>query len=598
MKKEEAVLTRSPLFTMILIGLCLLLMGFGMYSQALKGGFIWDEQFLVVNNSYIKGWPNIRDIFMKDVGAGAGVETNFYRPLQTISYALDHAVWGLNPLGYHITNILLHCIAAFCIYALLYILFGQWAVSLLAAVLFLVHPIHTSTVAYIASRADLLAAVFILICIISYVRRVSERTRFNGICFTLSYIFALLSKEYSLIIPALLLLYSFSAKKKLLRKECVLLAFISAIYAALRLTALRFPLAALDMPPSTTLLERLPGFFVALAEYIRLLVLPFHLHMAYEYRLFSFTDEKAMMGAAIFFFALWLALRTKNRRQIVSFSILWFFTALLPVSNLLQVNAYMSEHWLYIPSIGFFLIAAYAIMRLYEAKKRRWISVACLCVIFVYFSALTFRQNSYWHDKITFNLKTLRYSPSSPKIYNNLCEAYKDNGDIARAIVACQTAISLKADFIPAYYNLADCYVRAGNSRQAQEAYEKLVAYKADEPLAYFELGLLHEKKGEFQAAMQEYRRALAIDREYLQAYNNLAALYAEGGNTDEAIRLWNIAVEKDPGFAVAHFNLAVFYFQKKQYILAVKHCDAVISLGHNVDPAFLELLKPYRSQK
>jgi len=90
----------------------IIILGFVAYFNSLKGEFIWDEDFLIINNTYIKSWSDIKEIFTEDVGAGGGVRSNFYRPLQQITYMLDYSVWKLNVVGFHLTNTLLHIFVA------------------------------------------------------------------------------------------------------------------------------------------------------------------------------------------------------------------------------------------------------------------------------------------------------------------------------------------------------------------------------------------------------------------------------------------------------------------------------------------------------
>ena len=168
------------------------------------------------------------------------------------------------------------------------------------------------------------------------------------------YSLALLSRESALVLPLLILLYHYFFRKKINSVIFMPVCGLAFLYGVLRVTLLRNLLS--EMEYSSTLLQRLPGFFVAVTNYLRLLVAPFNMHMEYGNKEFAFTNPQAILGIIIFASLLAVAVKQKEKRPVFSFSVLWFFVALLPASNIFPINAYMAEHWLYIPSIGFFMI--------------------------------------------------------------------------------------------------------------------------------------------------------------------------------------------------------------------------------------------------
>jgi len=342
---------KSILFSIVLI----IILGFTVYGNSLNGKFIWDDEFLIEKNKYIKSWSSIPLIFSEDIGRGGGKEYSFYRPLQMTTYMIDYSLWKLNPKGYHLTNILLHIFVALSIYWLMNIILNNNLLSLLTAVFYVIHPIHTEAVTYISGRADPLALLFMLLCFVFYIKNPPKGIGVY-LLMVLSYVLALLSRENSLILPVLLLLYCYSFKKKLKVKEFFSLVGIACIYVLFRVTVLKAMLT--HEAHTTTLFQRLPGFFVAVTDYARLLFLPLKLHMEYGNVLFPWGNLKAILGVIILFALLLYAFKRRKDDNLVFFSISWFFVALLPVSNLYPINAYMAEHWLYVPSIGFFLIAA------------------------------------------------------------------------------------------------------------------------------------------------------------------------------------------------------------------------------------------------
>lgn len=594
----------------------IIILGFVIYANSLNGKFIWDDEFLIKDNTYIKDWQKIPKLF---------TPTTFYRPLQMVTYTMDYFLWGLNVKGYHIGNILVHILVGLCIFWLINILFNNRILSFLTSILFLVHPIHTETVAYISGRADSLSVLFIFLCFIFYIKQKTLNRIDIYILILLSYTFAILSKESSLILPVLLLLYHYSFKTKIRLREFSSILTITIIYIVLRITLWK---SLLPDKSVTTLFQRLPGFFVAIASYIRLLLFPFGLHMEYGWRLFKFTHPQAILGAAALLLFLFYAFIKRNNR-IVFFSMAWFLGALLPVSNLFPINAYMAEHWLYLPSIGFFLILANWLYSIYKTKKNIVLVGIPVTIYIIFYSCLTIKQNEYWKEPITFYKRTLKYVSDSPRIYYNLGNAYSDIGNKLEAINQYQKAIKINPRIALVYYNLGNVYSDIGNKLEAIKQYQKAIelnpnyadAYnnlcntcidinKNKEAIqlckkaiqlnpamakAYYNLGNAYANIGKKEEAIEANQKAIEIDQNYVEAYNNLAAMYAEIGKIDEAIELWNKIVQPNPDFAIAHLNLAVFYFYKKQYDLAIKHCDKTVELGYPVDAKLLKRLKPYR---
>lgn len=603
----------------------IIILGAVAYLNSLGGEFIWDDHAFVEQNAYIKDWSRIKDIFAGNVGEGAGKDSDVYRPLQIFTYLIDHSLWGLNPVGYHFTNVLLHLAHAALVYWLILVLFGSSLLSLLTAALFVAHPAHTEAVSYISGRGDLLSGLFMLLCLVAYVKDRDSGRFWQRFLMYLSYALAILSKENALALPLLLLLYHFSFRKKI--KLAVFLPFIgtTVVYLLLRsgeLTSL--------YPGTGALFRRLPGFFVAIASYIRILFLPVSLHMEHGNGIFRPTDPMAVCGLLLFILLVIYALKGRESRPLLSFSILWFFIALSPTNSVFPPAAFfMAEHWLYFPSIGFFLILAKAAVFLYNRNRKARLAAAAImaCGIFLLASS-TARQNNYWGREIPFYETTLKYAPDSAQVHNNLASVYAAGSRKGKAIEHYRRAISINPKTASAYYGLAIAYSEAGEKEEAALYYNKAIESQPDykeaylglcqmyaedkDPQAqasckkaveiaprnsgaYYNLGDAYYNAGDRQASMEAMRKAIEIDPGNVAAYNNLASVYTEVGRVSEALALWEKAAKISPDFAIAHFNLAVFYFKEKNYALAIKHCDRVLELGHKVDPEFLKLLEPYR---
>ncbi|MFC1509724.1 tetratricopeptide repeat protein [Candidatus Omnitrophota bacterium] len=578
----------------LLIAITLILsLGLAVYANSLDGKFIWDDEFLVEKNEYIKDSSNITKVFTENITVLGQRKWHFYRPLQILSYMVDYSFWKLDVRGYHLTNILLHILVALGIYWLISILFGDRLLSFFTSIFFIAHPIHAGPVSYISARANSMVAFFILLTIIFYIKSLHTKKPTMFFSMILSYIACLLSRELALILPAILLLYHYIFKKKIRPKEFLSILAITFVYILLRLTVLK---AFLVHPAiSTTLFERLPGFFVAITSYIRLLILPINLHMEYGMKLFSLTDPRVTIGLILLVLPLIYGFRKEKSNNLMLFSVLWFFIVLLPVSNLYPVNAYMSEGWLYVPSIGFFLLLAKGLSSLYRTEKLRILAIVLTIALLSFYSGRTIKENTYWKEPIAFYERILKYAPDSSRAHYNLGKIYYDIGNKEKAISAYKKAIEINPYHAKAYNNLGGAYYHLGKIKEAIPVLEKAIKLNPDYVKAYSNLASAYYSTGKKEESIAMFKKAIEINPGYIDAYYNLGVAYKNIGDNEEAIATYKKLLEINPNYVEAYFDLSVIYFHEKQYGLAIKYCDRIIKLGFKVSPEFLENLRPYR---
>ncbi len=459
-------------------------LGFLIYSSALGGAFLFDDAALVRDNPFIKSFSQLPKLFTENIWAGVGIEYFFYRPLQMVTYLIDHALWGMDPKGYHLTSIAVHVLTAWAMFCLVWLLFANRWLAFLTALFFVVHPVHTEAVTYIAGRADPLVALFMLLTLGLYVKLGERKDAKLLLLLAVSYALALLSKEYALILPALALVYHLALKKKVNWPAVVTLGAVFAAYLALRTLVLHS--AAQRSSAPGTFGERLPGVFISIASYLRLLVAPINLHMEYGSRVYSFDEPAAGLGliltAALFIYAF-----IKRRSEpLIYFSVLWFFVALVPVSNLFPLNATMAEHWLYLPSLGFFLLLAYFLDRLYRSGRARNLSLALIVGVVGVNAYLTFRQNDYWKDSVTFYSRTLKHNSQGARMYNNLGSEYNEMGRREEAIEMFKKALDNNPSFAAAHENLAIAYYYTNRYALAVQHFDKAITlgYPVNQDLA------------------------------------------------------------------------------------------------------------------
>ncbi|MDD5449446.1 MAG: tetratricopeptide repeat protein [Candidatus Omnitrophica bacterium] len=558
--KEETKTPARPFDkTIVLLSVALIIiLGLAVYANSLNGKFLYDDENLIKDNAFIKEWSFIPKIFSEDIGKATGITYTFYRPIQIITYAIDYHVWKLNVVGYHLTNIILHILVVLCIYWFVCIFFSDKTISILTAILFVVHPIHTTVVSYISTRAESLYLLFLLVSFIFYIKSLKSNSVFYYLITISSYSLSLLSKENALILPALLLLYHFTFKEKVRMREFLSVSGAAGLYIVLRMTVLKHLMVGHAY--KSAFFERIPGFFIAIAEYLRLLFLPFGLHIEYGERLFGFNDPRAICGLVILVALIFCILNTRKTNRLIFFSLSWFIITLLPVSNLYPLNAYMSENWLYLPSIGFFLVIAGLLSPFLKKEKTRISLLIFTSCLLAFYSYLTVRQNETWKDPILFYERTLKYAPRSTNVLINLGTAYDNMGRKEEAIAMFKKAIEINPDQAAAYNNLGIVYNKMERMEKSVAMFNKALELNPNDAKIYSNLGSAYDKMGKKEEAVAMFKKAMEINPDQPSGYASLGVTYAKMGKKEEAAAMFNKALELNPNDAKACYNLGTLY--------------------------------------
>ncbi len=473
------------------------------YANSLKGPFLLDDHILIKDNPLIRSVSNIPDLFKKDIFANsvtASPISNSYRPLQTVTYTFDHFLWAGNSYGYHLTNVLLHILNVLLVLGIGRRLFRDSYSPYFAALLFGIHPVNTACVAYIAGRADILAASFILSALIFYM----DYSKNGKIRFLLAsaaaYMCAIFAKEYAIIVlPFFVLLYKEVFKKNNVGRVYAYLFYIIplALYLPLRLHALsgltphNLELSQINMLPR--ILTSLKTIFIDM----RILLVPFDLHFGR-----TTTVESSIFGSPyailtvmgilatgwflIHLYGKWR--RTNNGTYgIIFFGISWFLLSMTPLLNIVPLQVFHSDNWLYLPSIGIYLAIAAVVnagVRLCNERKRpvfRNLIILTVAFSLLCYGYTTFKRNQDYGEETRFYLSSLKWRPNV-KFYRVLSGIYGSRNDFDNAIKYSLKAIETNKTYpsievAGAYYNLGLTYMNLQKYREAKEAFLKVMAY-------------------------------------------------------------------------------------------------------------------------
>ncbi|MBU4313083.1 MAG: tetratricopeptide repeat protein [Candidatus Omnitrophica bacterium] len=484
------------------------------YANSLHNQFVWDDEDWILKNSTIKNPQEWSKLFTENSIQGARKGSNFYRPLQAITHGVDYLLWGYRLPGHHATNIAFHALAAIVLFLLLGRVFSQ-NMAFLAALFFAIHPVHTEAVTYVSGRADPMAVLFMLLTVLLF-----EKNIFLACG---AFILGILSKESALIAPLLICVYLAARDKKIDYKKFTPFIFIIIVYAALRLTILNFTGTIPENAPKAFFYVpfyiRLSTFLKTLPVYFKVLLWPFGLHMERDIALsYSVFEPQSFLGllttGSLFFFGF----RFRKSHKFLLFSAAWFFICIFPNSNLFPINALLYEHWLYLPSIGFFVIVAWAINRLLGKRQLKFIAVLLALCLAGFYTWRTFERNKDWHDPISFYESTIMYKPDSARLHNNLAMAYADAGRNDDAIREYKKAIESGDYYAQPHYNISNIYLN----------------------------------RGDYASAVKELKISIEIDNNFLYSHESLALIYFNQNNFEQAKKEALFIIEREPQNKIA----------------------------------------------
>src|SRR3972149_4432968 len=431
--------------------------------------FVFDDFRVITNNPYIKDWKYFPTLFNHDYFKISGELS--YRPLVTASYFTDYAIWGLNPFGFHLTNLVIHTLNTFIAYLLLSKITRNFHLSVISCLFFSIHPILTETVNSVGFREDLLCATFFLLTLFFYVKLYTSK--YKKICCVaslLAYFFSLLSKEMAISLPVIIFVLDwFLPQSRVLISRphpnpppsrgrepdnLPIPVHHQKLVHIRPSTCGRGPgggdfESALKTNLKTRILRYYPGFSLVtnfltmtkvLASYIKLWFFPTVLNPDYH-ATFETTPIKLpfLISLALLVCIAFLAVRLYRRQKEITFSILWIFITLIPVMNIIPIGNIMAERDLYLPSFGFCLFAGILILKIHARVPKAYhpLVKVCFAAIFIISLAHTIRHNRIWFDKQTLWYYTVFNTSCSFNAHNNLGKQYYEKELLDQAIDKC-----------------------------------------------------------------------------------------------------------------------------------------------------------------
>ena len=552
------------------------LITFLVYIPALDNGFVsWDDDVYLYKNDHIR---HLNGEFFS--WAFTEFRASNWHPLTWLSHAIDYSIWGLNPMGHHLTNILLHSINTLLVTLLTHSLLrglpasGQSLISsantlplvaLITGLLFGLHPLHVESVAWISERKDLLCAFFYVLSLLFYLRvwhskpgGIKTGEVFLGRNYLLSlalFALALMSKPMAISLPCVLLLIDWLYADGLSRKAWktllatkvpfILLAIASAVVTV---TAQKSG-GAISSLETAPFIDRLWVASYALIAYLRNMLWPSDLVPFYSYPISVQWFSLQYLGATLLVAVISL-ITLINIRRYRSWVVAWgyYVVTLIPVLGVVKVGGQaMADRYTYLPSIAPFIVLAVILVwglgRLQRLTESRLTRVAPLFLVAVLLfgslSFLTQQQIRIWKSGETLWTYVIQYDDKVPLAYKQLGVSLFEKGEYAPAAEMMSKALSLKPLDAKLLSNLAICYLELGDLDKATQAVNNALNIEKDNLHALNTLGEIHLAREEYSKANKAFFRAMQLEPDNPLRLFNLSVSFDKLNDVSQSCIYW-----------------------------------------------------------
>jgi hypothetical protein len=494
----------------------LVALAFLVYGRVARHEFLlnWDDLVYVVENEAIRGlgWDHLRTMFGQPYFGN-------YAPLHLLSYALDHALWGLEPAAFLLTNVALHAANGWLVHALLVRLGLSRVAAVFAAAVFLVHPVQVESVAWVSERKNVLCMTFSLASLHAYLtyRTAELGRRWAPYLATLvALVAALLTKAVAVVIPPLFVLIDLCHLEPAKRRHWIAdkVPFAIAAGALILATlasqeeAIAEGRATFRMDGLTTVLTMVP----VVARYVGMVFWPGHLSSVYAPTVRG-SPDLAFWGAALLVVALvavGAALWLRRRAWLAWYA--FFFVALLPVLQIVPLPTLMNDRYLYFPMLGAAALAGLAFDRLANrAAGRRIASFAAAAALVAALAVAAFVRTGVWRDDLTLWRDVTEKTPESALGWTQLGMSLIDEGRHADAFRAYHRALAIDPGFAMALVNLGAAYNGAGQPENGRPFLLRALEVAPGHFEALMNLGIGYGISGDLAAAERAFAAATAV---------------------------------------------------------------------------------------
>lgn len=616
----------------------LILIGFLPYLNTLWNGLVYDDQYQIVQNPFLRSFHFVGVIFKTSVWAFQVKHSTvtYYRPLMSFSYLLIYQAFGPVSYAFHLQNVVLHCAVVVLLYLTARRVSGSESIALIAAVWFALHPIHTEVVAWVAAVPDIQMTFFLLLAFWCYLKATTDARRAMPFLVGtyMSFALALLSKEPALMFPAILLFYDvlrfFPNEKSTLKRS---LAYQVPVWltAAVYVYGRFFLLSGIvpnNIRSTMTLREVLYSAASLFGAYIQKLIWPGAAGAAYRFQVTSGAlDPRFILGAialGVVTVAFLLTIRAKSR---IALAIAWTVVFLLPVldAKVMASNVF-AERYLYLPSVGFCCAGAVLVHGMWRyAANRSSLVIRVAIALAIAGASVTatyaiVKRNAVWHDEERLFRAMLEQDPRNATALSDLGAMYWNSH---RRQLARDTWFAALREDPGNFFVLDNLGISAAEEKNYGEAsgyFRRAITIRPGFPRVHMHLAQALENLGDFASAQVEYERTLDLAPFDVEARNAYAKFCMSRGRSSDAEReygrsmdvaptsdaltalglmaigrldaasadkMFKQATELDPFDSRAHFGLARTFEMERRTTDAMREYE----LGLETDPSNPEAL-------
>jgi tetratricopeptide (TPR) repeat protein len=569
-----------------------------------KAGFIWDDDVFLTDNPLIRASDGLRRFWF----TGEPVD---YWPVTSTTLWLEWRLWGLNPLGYHVTNVLLHAAETVLMWRILEKLRVPGA--FLAAAVFAVHPVNVESVAWITQRKNLMAMLFYQISILLFLRAGEPRAA-GGRAWAAdgwlwlslaAFVLAMLAKGSVAMLPFVLLGIT-AWRRPLTRGDWLRIAPFLAVSAVLVVVNLNFTVRAADaVARAAGLGERLLGAGAVVWFYLYKAWIPIHLSFVYPLWDVRAADPRwwLPLGSALCLSAaLFLMRRRWGRGPLFAWG--YFCVSLVPAMGFTDVffmrYSLVADHYEHLALIGAIapVTAGFVLWRRKLAGAvRRAADFGCLAAV-AGLAWLTWGQSAMYSGLETLWRTTIARDPEGWMAYNNLANVLLLDGRIKEAESVCRVAIAKDPNQPEARSTLGIALGREGRVNEAIVEYRAAIALKPRFVEAYNNLGNALLRTGRVEEAILNFQMALYIKPRGASALNNLGAACVAQGRTQDAISCFRRALEIRGAYADAHVNLGIVLIRIGRVDEGVGHLRRALEINPGLEDARRRLADAIRGRR
>lgn len=550
----------QPVWPFWLAGFVVVALGLWVYQPALHGAFLFDDAVLPF------ALPSASAPFMDWIRMSAS------RPVLYATYWLNSRMSADDPYSYHVLNVVFHLVATGLVF-LIVRRFVEWSWSessalrrnLLAgfaAAIFLLHPVQTEAVAYLAGRSDSLSVVFFLAAFAAFLYRPRREISWPMVLLVLALFgAALLTKQHTIALPALLLLTDYwwnpGFSWKGVRGNWKLYAamIVGAVLAVFKYWELirSSPSAGFSLKAFTWY----QYFFTecrALFVYVGQFLLPIHVDADWDFPISrTLFDQGAILGLIGLVLLIGVAWYYRRRFPLATYGFLAFLVLMAPTSSILPIADPIADRRLYLSMIGLLLIVVDLLRRV--PLPSRQLATACAVVLL----ALAWAAHAHaavWSDPVLLWQDTASKSPNKRRVHFQLASAYFDAGHCELAIPEFERTAQFET---PNYDLLVDWALALDACNQPDPAIAKLRQAALQKPTAhvYSQIGMVYAKRARWSEAMEALDMAQKIDAGYSMIYYYKGGIYLSQNQVPEAVANYRRSLELDGTYQPALEGLA-----------------------------------------